>query len=138
MPNTILLVDDDKFLMSYYVRRLELMQMEVCQKLNPDQALDWIEHEHPTLAAIILDIMMPYGERYDEQQTLQGLRTGVVLYRDIRRYYPTTPVVALTNVINSEVLDELENDPRVTVLQKLDYTPNELGEVIQQLIAEEQ
>jgi CheY-like chemotaxis protein len=135
MRNTVLLVDDDKFLMSYYVRRLQQMHMEVYQKLDPDQAMAWIEGERPELAAIILDIMMPYGTRYDAQQTLQGLRTGIILYRDIRRLYPKTPVVALTNVIDGDVLQELESDRRVTVLQKMEYTPNELGEVVAQLIA---
>jgi CheY-like chemotaxis protein len=112
--------------------------MEVRHVFNPDEALDLIENERPALAAIILDIMMPFGKRYDARQTLQGLRTGTVLYSDIRRFYPTTPVLALTNVVNGDVLEDLESDPLVTVVQKLDYTPNELGELIESLIAESQ
>lgn len=138
MQNTVLLIDDDRFLMSYYVRRLEELQLEVRHVFDPDEALALIEHERPALAAIILDIMMPSGTRYDARQTLQGLRTGTVLYRDIRRFYPTTPVLALTNVVNGEVLEDLECDPLVTVVQKLDYTPNELGELVESLIAEAQ
>lgn len=136
MQNTILLIDDDRFLMSYYVRRLEQLRMDVHHVFDPDAAMALIENDRPALAAIILDIMMPSGMRYDARQTLHGLRTGTVLYRDIRRFYPTTPVLALTNVVNEDVLQELESDPLVTVIQKLDYTPNELGEIVEALISE--
>ena len=42
---------------------------------------------------IVLDIMMPHFGRYKVEQTEEGLKTGVFVFGDIRKFHPKVPVI---------------------------------------------
>jgi CheY-like chemotaxis protein len=133
---TVLLVDDNKLPMIYYVNELEQQGFQVKHFFEPDSALDFVKKERAGIVAILLDIMMPPGKKYQRQDTYEGLRTGVLLYPDLRRLCPTVPVIVLTNVSDQETLGQFREGSLLKVVQKLDYPPFELallvGEMIQQ------
>ena len=127
---TVLLIDDEKLPMGYYVRALEKEGFVVKQFYDPDTAYEFVEHKNPRLEAIILDIMMLPGKRYENNDTDEGLATGTFLYKDLRQHYPDLPFIVLTNVSNQQTLLRLQNDPKLTVVQKLDYPPFELARLV--------
>jgi CheY-like chemotaxis protein len=133
MGKTVLLVDDDRLPMEYYVRALEQKGFEVKQCFEPDNALELAAKECSEICAIVLDIMMPPGKKYDDVDTHQGLITGLFLLDDLRRHCPDTPVVVLTNVRNPKTLDKLKGKPLVEVVQKMDYPPFEFAELVDKI-----
>ena len=94
----ILMIDDDKLPMQYYIRSLEKNGFEVKYFVRPDDAFAYLDKEHPLLDAAILDIMLPPGEKYKDKETNQGLKAGIFVLRDLRDYedYSSTPVIILT------------------------------------------
>ena len=63
-------------------------------------------------------------------ETEEGLRTGVLVYHDIRERWPVMPIVVLTNVSDEAILGEFEGDVSTVVRSKFDTPPRELvGEV---------
>lgn len=134
MKPTILIVDDDNLVVKFYTRALEEEGFKVRQTYDPDETLKLIEKEKPDLSAIILDIMMPPGETYSDEDTQEGLRTGTFLYNDLKAYYPNVPVVVLTNVTDQETIRQFPNEPRLRIANKLDYTPFELAELTTKMI----
>jgi CheY-like chemotaxis protein len=129
----VLLIDDDRLPMKYYVKRLQKECFDVIQKVDPDEAWAYLE-TNPDIDCIILDIMMSPGRRYAKQDTNEGLKTGVLLYHDIRNKYPTVPVIVLTNINNPNTLKELDKDPHLTEVRKAEYPPKELAELLNNLL----
>lgn len=134
MNGIVLLIEDDKQVMEYYVRALEQKDFKVEYFSNPDAIFEFIEKEKPKVAAVILDIMMLPGERYQHKDTDGGLRTGVFLYDDFKRLYPHVPIIVLTNVSNQKVLDEFHTGPLLKVIQKLDFSPFKLAQLVSEMI----
>ena len=134
MKPKILLVDDDNLVMRFYTRALEKTGYEVRQTYNPDKTFEFIEKEKPDLSAIILDIMMPPGEKYRNEDTREGLRTGTFLYNDLKSQYPEVPVVVLTNVTDQEIIRQFPSDPGLRIVNKLDYPPFELAQLATEMI----
>jgi CheY-like chemotaxis protein len=133
MWKKVFLVDDDKLPMEYYVRALEQKGFEVKQCFEPDSALEFAAKECSEICAIVLDIMMPPGKKYEGVDTHQGLMTGLFLLHDLRRHCPDTPVVVLTNVRNPKTLGKLKGEPLLEVVQKMDYPPFEFAELVDKI-----
>lgn len=131
---TVLLIDDDRLPMQYYVRALQQRGFEVKQCYDPDTTLEFIKKKQPKLAAIVLDIMMLPGKEYQDKNTDEGLKTGVFLYDDLRTLCPNVPVVVLTNVSNPETLQHFQEGPGLKVVQKLDYPPFMLAELVSDMV----
>ena len=55
MAELVLLVDDDKLPMQYYVRALEQKGFKVKHCLEPDSALDFLEKKAGQIDAVILN-----------------------------------------------------------------------------------
>jgi CheY-like chemotaxis protein len=127
---TVLLIDDERLPMSYYARALEKEGFAVKQFYDPDAVFDFIEHKNPRVDAIILDIMMLPGKRYENENTNEGLATGTYLYKDLRQQYPDVPFIVLTNVSHQQTLMRFQEEPDLTVAQKLDYPPFELARLV--------
>jgi CheY-like chemotaxis protein len=121
--------------MNYYLRAFRLKDFDVRQYFDPDSAIEYITQKKPHIEAIILDIMMLPGKKYSNEDTDNGLRTGVLLYKDLRTHYPNIPIVFLTNVSNPEI-PTLPNETVDTleVVQKIDYPPFELVELVEKMI----
>ena len=134
MEKLLLLVDDDKLPMQFYVKALNDKGFKVERCFEPDGALGFVEEKGSQISAIILDIMMPPGKAYKNEDTHEGLRTGVYLLRDIRKHCAHVPVIVLTNVKNPKTLDEFKGKPSVKVVQKMEYPPFELAGLIDETL----
>lgn len=120
--------------MSYYVRALKEAGFEVKRSFDPDSAWEQLSTKKIEVDAFILDLMMLPGNKYKDQETLDGLITGSFLYDDIRPLYPDVPFVVLTNLSDAQIPENLEHEPLVTVVAKLDYPPDELAELTHQIV----
>jgi DNA-binding NtrC family response regulator len=127
MGKIVLLIDDDNLPMKFYIKALEESGFTVKRFLGPDDVLDFMEKNAAEIGVVVLDIMMPPGKRYKDENTKEGLRTGVFLFKDIRRMYPNIPVIVLTNVKNPETLCEF---PKDQLIQKMNCPPFTLVELV--------
>ena len=90
---------------------------------------DDVAYPRPDL--ILLDIMMPPGERYRHGRCQNGVETGVLLARTITAEYADLPIVVLTQLGSSDIHDKMRHIGQVKdVIFKLDCTPFQLVEKI--------
>jgi DNA-binding response OmpR family regulator len=73
----ILFVDDERRRMQSYVEELRFSGYDVEFKSDVDDALIFFNENHEKLELLILDVMMPTGNSFDNQQADNGLRTGI-------------------------------------------------------------
>lgn len=105
---SVLFVDDDPFRSMYYVRALQAQNLDVDYTSDIDDAL--------TLAgtngydAVVIDVMMPYGEFFDEFETAGGYKTGIALAREMRESQPGALLIALTNSTDADVQSWFSRD----------------------------
>lgn len=104
----ILIIDDErKGLIGSLINSLEEKDFEV-QVINCAQkALELIEYANYNL--IILDIIIPIPESWQSSlrdQCEGGLKTGIVLYREIRNAKPSIPVLIYSSDGDIQILDE--------------------------------
>ena len=117
----VMLIDDDKEPMKYYVMALESEGHEVIQLFGPDETIEHLkEKDNPRPDVIILDIMMPPGRHYEgNAECKEGTRTGILVYPELSKWCPEVPVLVLTN--HRGVQEHFRRiTPRVPVLQKMD------------------
>lgn len=134
----ILMIDDDKLPMEYYIRGLEKNNFEVKYFERPDDAFAYFDKGHPRIDGIILDIMLPPGEKYKDKETAQGLRTGIFVWRDLREKYKdylSTPIIVLTNVRNPKTLAEFTESSILKIAFKPDYSPKKLIELLEEMLS---
>lgn len=134
MSKLVLMVDDDRLPMSYYVKALEKEGFNVEHCLEPDSALDFANKKGSEIDLIILDVMMPPGKVFEKEDTHEGLRTGVFLLKEIRKICSNMPIVILTNVKNSKTLDEFVDKPMIRIIQKIDCPPFDLIEIVNEIL----
>jgi CheY-like chemotaxis protein len=139
----ILIVDDDLApeqkepngnYMWYYTQALRDAGHTVVEVVGPDSAIEVLSSTANSIDLVVLDIMMPPGRAYREDDTLNGLRTGVFLAKTVQSRYPDLPILVLTNVQNPETLSQLREMPSIRkVLYKPDCTPFDLVDEIKNL-----
>ena len=142
----ILLIDDELepgatepggSYMWFYSQALRDAGFEVVEIASTDEAVRVLADESAAFNLILLDIMMSPGEALAQEDTTEGLRTGVFLADMIRQVRPETPVVVLTNWENPERHAELKQRPNVRrVVVKASCAPFELIEVIRPVVGE--
>ena len=130
MVKQILFVEDEQWLMEGIVDGLEASGYKVIRAEDGTEGLDLLESEHVDL--ILLDIMMPSGERIEENTF--GRRTGVEFCKIARKLKPQVPIVCLTVVTDREIHNELEELGVKYILEK-PTSPGEIVEVIERLTA---
>lgn len=135
MKKLVLLVEDDRLPMQFYVKALDQKGFKVKQFVEPDGALNFVRDKGSQISAIILDIMMPPG-RYGPECTNEGLKTGVFLLKDLREKCPNVPVVVLTNVENPKTFEKFQEGPLLRVMQKMDCPPFELVDLLNRMLAD--
>ncbi len=131
----VMLVDDDKEPMQYYVMALKQEGFDVKQMPGPDEAMEYVCGENNARPdMIILDIMMSPGTRYKGNPDCDdGLRTGILLYPELKEAYPSVPLLVLTNL--KKASDDLkEIAPEIKVLQKIDTAPFDLVSHVNKII----
>lgn len=120
--------------MWYYTVALKDADYDVVEVLGPDDALAELANKDQHFDLVILDIMMPPGNAYKDDDTRNGLRTGVLLARRIENDWPKLPILVLTNVLEPEALDALKALPSVKrILTKPKYTPFQVFEEIRRI-----
>ena len=92
MTKKIVLIDDDKQTMPFYIQALEIAQYKVTHLTNTNSALDIIDNKIFTVDLWIIDITMPTGN-YNTAKTENGTLTGLYLALDIKKAYPKNPII---------------------------------------------
>jgi len=131
----VLLVDDDQEPMLYYVMALKQEGFDVQQITGPDQALLYIcdqNNRRPDI--IIMDSMLPPGSYAQNPECDQGLRTGVLLYPELKKHCTDIPFLVLTN-LKRAAKDFKTIAPDVPVLQKIDTPPFDLVSSIKRILS---
>ncbi len=128
----ILLVDDDRRYVKTYIEELKYFGYEVIHQDNVDKAMDFILDRLKSIDLLILDVMMPYGKIFENQDTDNGLRTGLFFLEKIKEVSidHIFPIVIFTNVSTNNLPIEI----RELVLQKEEYTPYNLVEKVRQIL----
>lgn len=96
--NKILLIEDDNGgITSSLVADLEVNGFKVALLNNAEEVLELLSSEQ--YKAIILDVMLPVPETWPmniQRKCKDGLETGVVLFKAIRKVHPSLPVLCYT------------------------------------------
>ena len=100
--------------------------------------MSFVKKKASQIHAIILDIMLPPGKAYEDKDTNEGLRTGVLLLPDLRRHCPGVPVVVLTNVKNPDTLREFKEGPLLKLIKKTECPPFELVAVVEKMVGRQE
>lgn len=114
---TILIVEDDSFVMDIYQTKLAQEGFEVITADNGMEALKKLEKEKPDL--ILLDIIMPY---VDGLEVLKKVR--------IMDRMKNVPIILLTNLSQKEEVDQGIALGANDYLIKSHFTPSEVLEKI--------
>jgi CheY-like chemotaxis protein len=134
----ILIIDDEPMPSRLYKEALENNHCQVEMAETTDEAMRQLEN-NGRFDLVILDCMMPPGEVLKEEQTDDGMRSGIVLWNKIRDTAPMTPAMFLTNVRVPELLNEMwDLAGRRRVRQKGRTPPSMLVQEVKEMFASEQ
>lgn len=121
----ILFIDDELRIMAtyreYLVIKMAPYNQPVAFHSDVDEALDFFENHLGDIDLVILDIMMPHGERFGSEQTNGGLKTGIAFYERIRELASDLPVIIFTNFYDEDVERKFRQDAKCRFLQKVDF-----------------
>jgi CheY-like chemotaxis protein len=132
----ILMIDDSARGVMIYKEELEASGYQVLHHRSVDEALRDLEARRQDFELVILDVMMPPGESFRQDQAADlGLRTGVRVYERLRERAPHLPVVVLTNVTNPGVQERFRRERGCWFLQKADYLPFQLAEKVREVLS---
>jgi len=123
MTKTVLIVEDDKSCSDLYRLRFEMAKWQVETVPSAELALEFLKKgKNPD--AIVLDLMLP---------KMQGGELLLLLKNN-----PNTkeiPVIVMTAISFNPKDDEITKGPADAYLLKIDVTPKELVEKVEQLAA---
>lgn len=117
----IVLAEDDSFLSSMYVTKLQLTGYQVFHAEDGDKAVELIKQEKPNI--ILLDIVMPKKSGFD---VLEEIKADPET-KDI-------PVILLTNLSQKDDVDRGLNLGANDYLIKAHFTPSEVVSKIEKLL----
>jgi PAS domain S-box-containing protein len=112
----VLLIDDDRAVLSVCRELLELLGYEVTPASDPETALELFAGTPGAFDAVVTDQTMPK-------------LTGVELAQALVRLRPNIPIVMTTGFAEAEVVDRGQNSPIAEVVSK-PYTLEDLGAAI--------
>ncbi len=120
----ILFIDDEKRYVKNYIEALEEVGFEVNYINNVGDALEFIKSEESKkIELIVLDVMMPSGKIFTNEETDEGLNTGIGFYKKFRDNFPNTKVFMLTNVTRENVREFFEGQKDCFFDRKDDIMP---------------
>lgn len=137
MPKVVF-VDDDKFYAYTWIEALR-ERYSVDHFSAADKARNNIPLT-PKIQCIVLDVMMPTPMGVAEDETADGLETGLWLLRELRDFLQEglIPVIVLTNraseVIRQKIVEMNFPDDLVEVRFKLDVSSKRLPEIVRDKI----
>ena len=118
---TILLVEDDTFIIDIYQTKLSQSGYAVIPASNGKEALAHLEKSTPAL--ILLDIVMPYMDGFDVLRELQK-----------KEEWKKIPVILLTNLSQKEDIEHGLDLGASDYLIKSHFTPSEVLTKIEALL----
>jgi CheY-like chemotaxis protein len=121
--------------MDSHVQELRLSGYKVSLLQNVDEALVFFEVNLSNIYLVILDIMMPFGSTFKDDDTKHGLRTGLLVYDRIRKKAPNMPVIILTNVTDEKVVERFRKENKCWFLRKEENLPFELVQEIRRILS---
>lgn len=130
----ILFIDDEKREMDSYIEELKLSGLDVTFQRDVDSALRLFQTKMDQIDLTILDIMMPPGRAFENDDTNGGLRTGLWLYEKLREMRPELPIAIFTNVSDERVAERFRKEQNCWFLSKRDYLPFELVEKVGEIL----
>lgn len=120
---TIMIVEDDSFVMDIYKTKLSQEGFSVIEAENGVEALKKLKNEKPDI--LLLDIVMPYMD-------------GLEVLKKIKENEDTKniPVVLLTNLSQKEEVDKGMELGAMDYLIKSHFTPSEVLEKIKSCLTD--
>ncbi len=138
MKTAIALIDDETAHAVYYQLALEARGYAVEHFKSPASFLTRARQAKSTFGLFVTDLMMPPRGAYSVSQTRGGLLTGLLLVHDIRQLDREAPILIITNVNISNVLEEVKavvaQTPNVFLARKAEYPPDELAASVDALL----
>jgi CheY-like chemotaxis protein len=131
----ILFVDDERRRMQSYVEELKLSGYEVEFKSDVDDALIFFEENKEKLDLLILDVMMPTGNSFNNQYADDGLRTGICFHEKVRHQNQSIPIIIFTNTPVNESFDT--ESGKTFVFQKDMLLPFDLTNKVNHILKKE-
>ena len=127
---------------NYYIRALGEEAGFTVNLCDVDTALSLARKDGDKISAIVMEIMIQPGMAYAENPAaLEGQRTGLLLYPDLRELCPDIPIIVLTDVewqpTIKMVKDLFQGNPKSRVLKKKGCCPFTLVEVLQEMLSTE-
>ena len=133
MERTIVIVDDDKQTMPFYVQALEFAQYEVRHFVYANSALNKIDSEKLAVDLWIIDVTMPPGN-YNMAKTENGILTGLYFAVDIKKAYPEVPIILFSASplppVTKNARALARKLPKCSYISKLAYPPHTLVEYV--------
>lgn len=131
----ILFVDDEVRRTEAYRECCEDRGYKVRALSSVDDAWAFIEQKPQEIDLVILDVMLPTGDRYAQAaEALGGVRTGLSFYRDLRQKYPELPLMILTQSNDREIDATIAADPQAKLYRKQGVLPTDLPGLIEKQI----
>lgn len=132
MPK-VALIDDEYGPIEYYHKALIEQGMVVERIDNVQDALAHIDRGI-ALDAYVVDIMMPTLGLKDPrmQETANGLATGIMLHRELRKAFPAVPIFILTSISNPDILEGIPTQDNTELLSKIETLPFELAALVKE------
>lgn len=133
----ILMIDDEKRTLDSYLQELTLSDFTVRYESSVDAGLNYLEENSGDIELLILDLMMPSGQAFSQDETDKGMRTGIVFYQRVRRTFEHLPVMILTNNVDEGIRRIFEQEPHCRFFRKEDLLPFELVEEVKNFLQAE-
>ena len=108
-----MLVEDNDFIRNMYQLKLAKAGFTVVEAVDGRMALDKIKQAKPDL--ILLDLMMP---------NMNGIEVLTELKKD--KLLPELPVIVLTNVMDSQTIEQAKSLGAKDYIVKTDLTPSQV------------
>lgn len=131
----ILWVDDDiESSLRCFLEEIQEAGYEVIRAKTPEEMWGVLEERRKDVCGIIMDIMLPTGEKIDSWTADMGVTTGLVLLNELKANpgYASIPLLIFTILRNQKVLDWATKN-RVKLLTKQSTYPDELADEIKQI-----
>lgn len=119
----ILIIEDDPFLLSMYVTKLEANGFDVASEENGEKGVDTIRSEQPHL--LLLDILLPGKDGFEILEEMKGDDS-----------IKNIPVILLTNLGQRKDIEKGLELGASDYLIKAHFTPSEVITKIEKVLAE--
>lgn len=119
----ILIIEDDPFLLSMYVTKLESNDFDVASEENGEKAVAAIKRESPDL--MLLDILLPGKDGFEILEEMKKDDT-----------IKNTPVILLTNLGQRKDIEKGLELGAQDYLIKAHFTPSEVITKIEKVLSE--